>query len=235
MLFCGDLTILLLGLAFHCFVIENRKSLCHSLGRPSRSDFVQSEFVAVAVAPKWVNTVTAASYKEKIKMAFKEVKIEELSFNPFTKISKEWMLITAGDEEKHNTMTASWGGVGIMWGMNVATAYIRPQRYTKEFVDAEDMFTLSFFKEDYRKALNLCGSKSGRDCDKDKEAGLTPYYTDGTTAYEEADLIFVCRKLYAQEMKPECFTVDGPDEKWYPGKDYHTMYMGEIVKVLVRE
>ena len=104
-------------------------------------------------------------------MAFKEVKIEELSFNPFTKISKEWMLITAGDEEKHNTMTASWGGVGIMWGMNVATAYIRPQRYTKEFVDAEEMFTLSFFKEDYRKALNLCGSKSGRECDKDKEAG----------------------------------------------------------------
>lgn len=96
-----------------------------------------------------------------------------------------------------------------------------------------DVYT--FFKEDYRKALNLCGSKSGRDCDKDKEAGLTPYYTDGTTAYEEADLIFVCRKLYAQEMKPECFTVDGPDEKWYPGKDYHTMYMGEIVKVLVRE
>ena len=99
----------------------------------------------------------------------------------------------------------------------------------------QKMFTLSFFKEDYRKALNLCGSKSGRDCDKDKEAGLTPYYTDGTTAYKEADLIFVCRKLYAQEMKPECFTVDGPDEKWYPGKDYHTMYMGEIVKVLVRE
>ena len=179
-------------------------------------------------------------------MAFKEVKIEELSFNPFTKISKEWMLITAGDEEKHNTMTASWGGVGIMWGMNVATAYIRPQRYTKEFVDAEEMFTLSFFKEDYRKALNLCGSKSGRECDKDKEAGLIVDYIgmaaelkaalkQYTKRDQEADLIFVCRKLYAQEMKPECFTVDGPDEKWYPGKDYHTMYMGEIVKVLVRE
>ena len=144
-------------------------------------------------------------------MALKEVKIEDLTFNPFTKIGKEWMLITAGNEEKHNTMTASWGGVGIMWGMNVATAYIRPQRYTKEFVDAEDMYTLSFFKEEYRKALNLCGTKSGRDCDKDKEAGLTP------------------------PMKPEFFTVDGPDEKWYPQKDYHTMYLGEIVKVLVRE
>ena len=104
-------------------------------------------------------------------MALKEVKIEDLTFNPFTKIGKEWMLITAGNEEKHNTMTASWGGVGIMWGMNVATAYIRPQRYTKGFVDAEDMYTLSFFQEEYRKALNLCGTKSGRDCDKDKEAG----------------------------------------------------------------
>ena len=87
-------------------------------------------------------------------MALKEVKIEDLTFNPFTKIGKEWMLITAGDEKKSNTMTASWGGVGIMWGKNVATAYIRPQRYTKEFVDAEDMYTLSFFKEEYRKALD---------------------------------------------------------------------------------
>ena len=103
------------------------------------------------------------------------------------------------------------------------------------FAGTIQAFVKNDFVEEYRKALNLCGTKSGRDCDKDKEAGLTPYYTDGTTAYEEADLIFVCRKLYAQEMKPECFTVDGPDEKWYPGKDYHTMYMGEIVKVLVRE
>ena len=117
----------------------------------------------------------------------------------------------------------------------MATAYIRPQRYTKGFVDAEDMYTLSFFQEEYRKALNLCGTKSGRDCDKDKEAGLTPYYVEGTTTYEEADLVFVCRKLYAQPMKPEFFTVDGPDAKWYPQKDYHTMYLGEIVKVLVRE
>ena len=84
-------------------------------------------------------------------MALKEVKIEDLTFNPFTKIGKEWMLITAGNEEKHNTMTASWGGVGIMWGMNVATAYIRPQRYTKEFVDAEDMYTLPSLKKSTEK------------------------------------------------------------------------------------
>ena len=95
-------------------------------------------------------------------MAFKEIKIEELSFNPFTKIAKEWMLITAGDEEKSNTMTASWGGLGIMWGKNVATAYIRPQRYTKEFVDNSDTFTLSFLSEEYRKALSVCGTISGK-------------------------------------------------------------------------
>lgn len=169
-------------------------------------------------------------------MAFKEAAVESLQFNPFTKIGKEWMLITAGDEKKHNTMTASWGGVGIMWGKQVVTAYIRPQRYTKEFVDAEGLFTLSFYSEKYRNALNICGSKSGRDCDKEKEAGLTPMYVDGTTAFEEADMVLVCRKLYRQEMAPEYFTQDdGLDETWYPNKDYHVMYMAEIVKVLVKE
>ena len=94
-------------------------------------------------------------------MAFHEVPIESLEFNPFKKISKQWMLITAGDEKKSNTMTASWGGLGIMWGKNVATAYIRPNRYTKEFVDQTDHFTLSFLPEEERKALNYCGTVSG--------------------------------------------------------------------------
>jgi flavin reductase (DIM6/NTAB) family NADH-FMN oxidoreductase RutF len=166
-------------------------------------------------------------------MKFQEISIETLEFNPFNKISKEWMLITAGDEKKSNTMTASWGGVGIMWGKNVVTAYIRPQRYTKEFVDANDTFTISFLPEEYRKALSVCGSVSGKNVeDKWKEAGLTPYYVDGTTAVEEADLIFVCKKQYHQTMKPECFDVTENDSKWYPEKDYHEMYIAEIVKVL---
>lgn len=168
-------------------------------------------------------------------MGFKEIAVEELKFNPFTKIGKEWMLVTAGNEEGHNTMTASWGGVGVMWGKNVVSVYIRPQRYTKEFVDANDTFTLSFYDETYKKALSICGSKSGRDCDKEKEAGLTPYYVDGTTAFEEADMILVCRKQYHQDMAPEHFDVKENDEKWYPDHDYHTMYMAEIVKVLVKE
>lgn len=169
------------------------------------------------------------------KMAFQEVKIEELSFNPFTKIGKEWLLITAGKEESYNTMTASWGGVGVMWGKNVVSVYIRPQRYTKEFVDHNDLFTIAFLGENHRPALAYCGKISGRDEDKVKNAGLTPYFTDGTVAFEEADMIMVCKKQYHQEMRPECFDVKENDARWYPEKDYHTMYMAEIVKVLVKE
>ena len=168
-------------------------------------------------------------------MAFKEIAIEDLQLNPFQKISRQWMLITAGDELESNTMTASWGGLGIMWGKNVATAYIRPQRYTKEFVDNNDMFTLSFLPEEKREALNICGRVSGRDVeDKWAEAGLHSYYVDGTTAVEEAEMVLVCKKLYAQEMYPECFIETECDTKWYPQADYHTMYIAEIVKVLVK-
>ena len=168
-------------------------------------------------------------------MAFKEIAIEDLQLNPFQKISRQWMLITAGNELESNTMTASWGGLGIMWGKNVATAYIRPQRYTKEFVDNNDLFTLSFLPEEKREALNICGRVSGRDVeDKWAEAGLHPYYVDGTTAVEEAEMVLVCKKLYAQEMYPECFIETECDTKWYPQADYHTMYIAEIVKVLVK-
>lgn len=168
-------------------------------------------------------------------MAFKEVKIEELSFNPFTKIGKEWMLITAGNEEKCNTMTASWGGVGVMWGKNAVTAYIRPQRYTKEFVDREEAFTISFYDEKYRKALNLCGTVSGRDADKISQAGLTPYFVDGVPAFEEANMIMVCRKMYQGDILPENFIEEELDGRWYPQKDYHAVYIAEVLKVLVRE
>lgn len=151
-------------------------------------------------------------------MNFKEIKIEDLQMNPFTKIGKEWTLITAGNEEAHNTMTASWGGVGVLWNKNVATVYIRPQRYTKEFVDSNDTFTLTFFDEKYRDALTLLGRKSGRDGDKIAEAGLTPCPVDETTAFEEANLVLVCKKLYADEIKPECFINREADEKNYPRK-----------------
>ena len=112
-------------------------------------------------------------------MAFREISVEQLKDNPFTLINKDWMLITAGDGEKHNTMTASWGGVGELWGKYVSTIYIRPQRYTLEFVEREEYYSLCFFGPEYRQALSLCGSKSGRDVDKDAATGLTPLLRPG--------------------------------------------------------
>lgn len=168
-------------------------------------------------------------------MSFKEIKVEELQFNPFTKIGSEWLLITAGDASGFNTMTASWGGMGVMWGKNVITTYIRPQRYTKEFVDANDTFTVSFFPPDYKNALSICGSISGRDEDKVKKAGLTAYFVENTTSFQEADMIFICRMAYKDNMRNVSFIQQEYDSKWYPEKDYHTMYISQIEKVLVKE
>lgn len=170
-------------------------------------------------------------------MMFKKIAPEELTKNPFDLIGKQWMLITAGTPEDCNTMTASWGGVGVMWGNPVATCYIRPQRHTKGFVDREEYFTLSFFPEKYRKALQFCGSKSGRDVDKIKECGFTMKAAEcGAPYMEEAELVLVCRKQYAQPMGPEYLTEgDGIDQRWYPAHDWHTMYIGQIVEVYVKE
>lgn len=163
----------------------------------------------------------------------KEIKPEELQKNPFQMIGKEWLLVTAEKEGKANTMTASWGGVGIMWGKPVAYVFIRPQRYTKEFVDAGDHFSLSVLGEDYRKTLNYFGTVSGRDEDKIAKSGLHVAHENGTPYFEEANTVLVCRKLYAQPYDPACFIDKSCDEKWYPNKDYHTMYIAEIEKVLV--
>ena len=108
---------------------------------------------------------------------FEKVDPKTLDLNVFSAIGEQWMLITAGDRDNCNTMTASWGGLGVIWGAPAATAYIRPQRYTKEFVDNSDYFTLSFFPEAYRKELALCGSKSGRDVDKEKWYPEEDYHT----------------------------------------------------------
>ena len=167
-------------------------------------------------------------------MAFREISVEQLKDNPFTLINKDWMLITAGDAEKHNTMTASWGGVGELWGNYVSTIYIRPQRYTLEFVEREEYYSLCFFGPEYRQALSLCGSKSGRDVDKDAATGLTPCFDQAAPYYEQARLVFLCRKLYRQDMEESAFLDKGLLEKWYDN-DLHRMFIGEIVKVLEKE
>ena len=165
---------------------------------------------------------------------FKSIDPKQLNENVFSLIGDKWMLITAGTKENCNTMTASWGGLGVFWGAPTATCYIRPQRYTKEFVDREEYFTLTFFGEEYRKALALCGAKSGREVDKVKECGFTVETSpEGAPYFEQADLVLVCRKRFVQAMDSANMPEDAK-EKWYPQQDYHTMYIGQIVEALAR-
>ena len=169
--------------------------------------------------------------------SFTHLSPSELSDNIFDLIGKDWMLITAADPATGavNTMTASWGCAGILWNKPVGICFIRPQRYTYAFTEAADTMTFSFFTEDYRKALQYCGSHSGRDGDKLAATGLTVAETDDGTPYiEEARLVLVCRKLYADDLKEGCF-LDPALLSNYKAKDYHRFYICEITEVLVRE
>ena len=168
--------------------------------------------------------------------AFKTIKPEDIADNPFQLIGSDWMLITAGPPDAYNTMTASWGGLGVLWSKPIAVCFIRPQRYTRQFMEKAENFTLSFFDEKYRPALELCGTKSGRDIDKAAAAGITPMAATlpGTTCFAEARLVIECRKIYFQDVDPAHFldpSIDGN----YPQRDYHRMYFGEIASVRVKE
>lgn len=168
-------------------------------------------------------------------MTLQKIDITKINEDPFTLISKDWLLITAKKNDGSiNTMTASWGGVGVIWNKNVATIYIRPQRYTKEFVDESDYFTLTFF-DGYKKELGVLGSVSGRKRNKIEEVGFTVMDIEGQPTFEEGKLVLVCKKLYRDSIKPECFIEEGIDEKVYPLKDYHDLYIGEIISVYKNE
>lgn len=163
---------------------------------------------------------------------FEKIDVSTLNDNFFTKIGKEWMLITAGDESKFNTMTASWGGIGVLWNKNVAFTFIRDSRYTMEFVDNSDYYTLSFFGGNMMKELTFCGKNSGRDVDKIKETGLTPVQDGNITYFEQAELVLVCKKLYKQSMSADCFFDKTMTDKFYADNDWHEIFVGEIVSVL---
>ncbi|MBQ8351941.1 MAG: flavin reductase [Clostridia bacterium] len=167
---------------------------------------------------------------------FRKINPEQLNDNPFALIGKDWMLLTATKPDgSFNQMTASWGGLGILWGKPVCFCFIRPQRYTHEFSEEGDRLTATFFSEEYRRALALCGRKSGRELDKVKECGLTPVRTEsGAVYYEEARLVLCCRKLYADQLKEDCF-VDRAMLENYPAKDYHAVYVYEIEEVLIAD
>lgn len=164
----------------------------------------------------------------------KEIQPEQFDKNVFQMIGKDWMLVTAEKDGKVNTMTASWGGVGVMWGKNVAYVVIRPQRYTKEFIDESDTFSLSILDNSYRKTLNYLGTVSGRDEDKIQKSGLTVEHSGNTPYFKEANTVLLLKKLYHQEMNPDCFIDKSLIEKWYPNADYHTLYVAEIEKILIQ-
>ncbi len=164
---------------------------------------------------------------------FREINPKEIDGNIIKAIADEWMLISAGDEKGYNMMTASWGFAGEMWGNDSVIAMIRPQRYTMEFVDNNDYFTLSFYGE--RKDIHkVCGSKSGRDVNKTELSGLTPVFSDNTVYFDEARLVLVCKKQYVGRLEENCFT-DKEPLKWYENKDYHYMIVGKIEKVMIKD
>ena len=166
---------------------------------------------------------------------FQPYPIDMLNMNPFTKIGKEWALISAGDKNKCNTMTVSWGGVGVLWGKNVVYIFIRDSRYTKEFIDNGEFFSMSFFDEKYRDALSYCGKDSGRNVDdKFKGAGLTPAFRHNIPYPDEANLVLLCRKMAAVPITEDTFVDPQIMPKWYSDNDMHVMYVGEIIEAVAR-
>jgi flavin reductase (DIM6/NTAB) family NADH-FMN oxidoreductase RutF len=162
---------------------------------------------------------------------FIEISPETITDNTFKLVGKDWMLVTAGKEVSFNTMTAAWGGLGVLWDKKICFCVIRPTRYTYAFMEKSEGFTLSFFEERYRDVLTYCGTKSGKDVDKVAKTGLTPVFDNGAVYFSEARLVIVCGKIYTQDIVPGNF-LDAEMDKFYPKKDYHRMYVGEIRKCL---
>lgn len=147
--------------------------------------------------------------------------------------NKDWALVTAGNKDKFNTMTIGWGGLGTLWSKPVATVYVKPIRYTHEFLESNEYFTVSFFDEQYRKALGLLGTLSGRDSDKVAQSGLTPLFVDNGVTFAEAYVTLVCKKIYRQDMDLDAmpqFAID----RYYQTEAPHTMFVGEVVDVITK-
>jgi flavin reductase (DIM6/NTAB) family NADH-FMN oxidoreductase RutF len=171
-------------------------------------------------------------------MERKPIAIEDFTISPYHFFEDRWLLLTGGDfaSRQFNAMTISWGAVGVMWNRAYAQVVVRPVRYTFEFMERYDSFTVCAFPESYHAALSLLGTKSGRDGDKIAEAGLTPVSAScvAAPAYAEAELVIECKKVYWQDLDPQHF-LKPEIARNYPRKDYHRMYFGEILAVLGTE
>lgn len=175
---------------------------------------------------------------------FKEIDITELDYNPYTMFAHDWFLLTSGNNDSYNTMTISWGLIGSLWsskkrgsftGNPVVTVFVRPTRYTKDFMDKNEFFTISLFDKKYKKDLGYLGPHSGRDENKVSMTSLTPLFLEDTVAFNEAKLIIRCRKIYASKILEEGFIDKDIQELSYPKKDYHYTYTGLIENVYIRE
>ena len=157
--------------------------------------------------------------------------MSKLLMDAYDEFANHWALVTAGSMVDHNSMTVSWGGIGSLWGKPVATVYIRPNRHTYSYFEENEFFTVSFYPEDCKKALGIMGSLSGRDCDKDTAAGLTPIPCGETVTYKEARRTLLCRKLFAQDMELDHLPED-VKARYYSVDPAHRMYIGEIIEIL---
>ncbi len=155
----------------------------------------------------------------------------EFNTNIFEQYDKKWALLTAGDKDRFNTMTISWGGLGTLWNKPVATVYVRTSRYTNEFMKDNEYFTVSFYPEECKKTLGVLGSKSGRDMDKMNESGLTPKEVENGITFAEAEVTLVCRKLICQRLEPENM-IPEIAKQFYENEAQHDMYVGEVVAIL---
>lgn len=167
-------------------------------------------------------------------MKLNDINLLEDKISPFEKIGKEWMLVTSGDLSSYNTMTASWGFMGVMWNKNVVTIVIRPQRYTLEFLKKNDTFTLSFFDESKKDILKYCGSHSGRDVNKTEKTGLVPFEIGNSVSFTDAKTAYVCRKLYMQSLDENSF-IDKSLLSNYKDSDYHIAITAEIERAVTIE
>lgn len=171
-------------------------------------------------------------------MDLKIITAEKLSVQSHDLFNNQWLLLSSGDfkENHYNAMTIAWGSLGTMWHKPFIQVVVRPTRYTFQFMERYDSFSVCAFPETYRTALSVMGKRSGRDCDKIKEAGLKPVAASLIAApvYQDAELILECRKIYAQDFDPEAF-IDPSIESSYPQKDYHRVYFGEILSIQASE
>lgn len=195
---------------------------------------VNPALVTSRTAPVSSPAVQAIPATGKELAGYKNIAPDKIPGNIIKMLSQDWMLITAGNSTKFNTMTASWGGLGVLFNKPVAICFVNPARYTYQLMESGDTYTLTFYTETYRDALNYCGKVSGRDTDKIKGSGLTPIATpDNSMAFSEAWMIIECRKLVSQSLSPDA--IHNPEEKAKRSTQaMHKMYIGEIINVWVK-